>query len=622
MKYYEGIVIGGGHAGIESAFALAKKGHKTLLISLTLNALGFMPCNPNIGGTAKGHIVREIDALGGQMGIVADMATIQTRMLNAGNGAAVHSLRNQVDKDKYHRIMKHRLETQENLDILEGEVTELIIENGAVKGVRTALGDEYACKTVVIASGVYLESRIIIGNYSKDCGPCGYQNATRLGNFLAEYGFPMRRFKTGTPMRVLRSSVDFSKMTEQKGDEGIYTFSEMTDRKIKNDALCYLTYTNPETHRIILNNLDRSPLYNGTITSTGPRYCPSIETKVVRFADKDRHQIFVEPEGENNEEMYIQGLSTSLPFDIQEKMLHTVAGLENAKIMRYGYAIEYDCMDPKALLPTLRTKDVEGLYLAGQINGSSGYEEAGGQGIIAGINAALYLENREELVLTRDSSYIGVLIDDLVTKGTEEPYRMMTSRAEYRLQLRQDNADMRLTEIGRRVGLVDDERYARFLKKKEDKSELLKRLKKHYTAEECRKAFEKRNEPVPKNGISGEDILRRTTLDADTLIEIDPGFISDGFLLRQVETEIKYAGYLNKQEQAIKEMRKMEKRVLAPDTDYDKIEGLRNEAREKLKEIRPINLAQASRISGVNPADIIVLMIYLENNKPKNCDKE
>lgn len=622
MKYYEGIVIGGGHAGIESAFALAKKGHKTLLISLTLNALGFMPCNPNIGGTAKGHIVREIDALGGQMGIVADMATIQTRMLNAGNGAAVHSLRNQVDKDKYHRIMKHRLETQENLDILEGEVTELIIENGAVKGVRTALGDEYACKTVVIASGVYLESRIIIGNYSKDCGPCGYQNATRLGNFLAEYGFPMRRFKTGTPMRVLRSSVDFSKMTEQKGDEGIYPFSEMTDRKIKNDALCYLTYTNPETHRIILNNLDRSPLYNGTITSTGPRYCPSIETKVVRFADKDRHQIFVEPEGENNEEMYIQGLSTSLPFDVQEKMLHTVAGLENAKIMRYGYAIEYDCMDPKALLPTLRTKDVEGLYLAGQINGSSGYEEAGGQGIIAGINAALYLENREELVLTRDSSYIGVLIDDLVTKGTEEPYRMMTSRAEYRLQLRQDNADMRLTEIGRRVGLVDDERYARFLKKKEDKRELLKRLKKHYTAEECRKAFEKRNEPVPKNGISGEDILRRTTLDVDTLIETDPGFISDGFLLRQVETEIKYAGYLNKQEQAIKEMRKMEKRVLAPDTDYDKIEGLRNEAREKLKEIRPLNLAQASRISGVNPADIIVLMIYLENNKPKNCDKE
>lgn len=613
MKSYEAIVVGGGHAGIESAFALAKKGHKTLLISLTLNALGFMPCNPNIGGTAKGHIVREIDALGGQMGIVADMATIQTRMLNLGNGAAVHSLRNQVDKDEYHRIMKFRLEKQPSLDILEGEVTELIIENGVVCGVKTALGDEYSCKAVVIASGVYLDSRIIIGEYSKNCGPNGYGNATELGKYLAENGFPMRRFKTGTPMRVLRSTVDFSKMTEQKGDDDIYPFSEMTDKKVRNDAVCYLTYTNPETHRIILDNLDRSPLYNGAITGTGPRYCPSIETKVVRFADKDRHQIFIEPEGNNNEEMYVQGLSTSLPFDVQEKMLHSVAGLENAHILRYGYAIEYDCLDPKALLPTLGVKSVKGLYCAGQINGSSGYEEAAGQGLIAGINAALYIENREELVLTRDISYIGVLIDDLVTKGTEEPYRMMTSRAEYRLQLRQDNADMRLTEIGREVGLVDDERYARFLAKKERKAELLGKLKKHYTAEQCAEAFAKRSEPVPNNGISAEEILRRTTLDCGTLTEIDDGFAEYGFLLRQVETEIKYAGYLAKQEQAIREMRKMEKRVLPPDVNYDEIEGLRNEAREKLKEIRPLNLAQASRISGVNPADVIVLMIYLEN---------
>lgn len=615
MKEYEAIVVGGGHAGIESAFALAKKGHKTLLISLTLNALGFMPCNPNIGGTAKGHIVREIDALGGQMGIVADQATIQTRMLNLGNGAAVHSLRNQVDKDKYHRLMKHRIEQQDNLDVIEGEVTELVFDNGFVTGLKTAVGDEYKAKAVVLACGVYLDSKIIIGEYSKKCGPSGYQNATSLGAFLANNGFPMRRFKTGTPMRVLRESLDYTKMTVQKGDDGIYPFSEMTEKKVKNDEVCYLTYTNPETHKIILDNLDRSPLYNGTITSTGPRYCPSIETKVVRFADKDRHQIFIEPEGEDNDEMYVQGLSTSLPFDVQEKMLHSVAGLENAKIMRYGYAIEYDCLDPKALLPTLGTKLVKGLYCAGQINGSSGYEEAGGQGLLAGINAALFLEGREELVLTRDNSYIGVLVDDLVTKGTEEPYRMMTSRAEYRLKLRQDNADMRLTEIGREIGLVDDERYAKFLEKKRKKEELFAELKKHYTAEQVRAAFEKRSEPVPERGVSGEEILRRSTLDGDTLVEIDDRFSEYGFLLKQVETEIKYAGYLAKQEQAIKEMRKMEKRVLTADIDYDAIEGLRNEAREKLKEIRPINLAQASRISGVNPADVVVLMIYLENKK-------
>ncbi len=612
MKTYDAIVVGGGHAGIESAFALAKKGHSTLLISLTLNALGFMPCNPNVGGTAKGHIVREIDALGGQMGIVADMATIQTRMLNLGNGAAVHSLRNQVDKDKYHRLMKYRIEKEPNLDVLEGEVSEIIVSGGEVKGVKTALGDEYACKAIVVCTGVYLNSRIIIGDYTKNCGPAGYQNATMLTDCLLKLGLPIRRFKTGTPMRVLKSSVDVTKMVEQRGDEGIYPFSEMTDYKVKNDYVCYLTYTNPETHKIILDNLDRSPLYNGSITSTGPRYCPSIETKVVRFKDKDRHQIFIEPEGENDEEMYVQGLSTSLPFDVQEKMLHSVAGLEHAKIMRYGYAIEYDCLDPVALYPTLGVKTIKGLYTAGQINGSSGYEEAAGQGLLAGINAALYIENADPLVLTRDISYIGVLVDDLVTKGTEEPYRMMTSRAEYRLNLRQDNADLRLTEIGRRIGLVDDERYARFQKKLAEKKVIYELLKKRYSPSEVENVFLSKGEPVPKTGITAEEVLKRSTLAVADLIAIDDTFNGvDRFLLNQVETEIKYAGYLIKQEQAIKEMHKMEMKVLGADFDYDSVEGLRNEAREKLKSIRPLTLAQASRISGVNPADIVVLMLHL-----------
>ena len=612
MKTYDAIVVGGGHAGIESAFALAKKGHSTLLISLTLNALGFMPCNPNVGGTAKGHIVREIDALGGQMGIVADMATIQTRMLNLGNGAAVHSLRNQVDKDKYHRLMKYRIEKEPNLDVLEGEVSEIIVSGGEVKGIKTALGDEYACKAIVVCTGVYLNSRIIIGDYTKNCGPAGYQNATMLTDCLLKLGLPIRRFKTGTPMRVLKSSVDVTKMVEQRGDEGIYPFSEMTDYKVKNDYVCYLTYTNPETHKIILDNLDRSPLYNGSITSTGPRYCPSIETKVVRFKDKDRHQIFIEPEGENDEEMYVQGLSTSLPFDVQEKMLHSVAGLEHAKIMRYGYAIEYDCLDPVALYPTLGVKTIKGLYTAGQINGSSGYEEAAGQGLLAGINAALYIENADPLVLTRDISYIGVLVDDLVTKGTEEPYRMMTSRAEYRLNLRQDNADLRLTEIGRRIGLVDDERYARFQKKLAEKKVIYELLKKRYSPSEVENVFLSKGETVPKTGITAEEVLKRSTLAVADLIAIDDTFNGvDRFLLNQVETEIKYAGYLIKQEQAIKEMHKMEMKVLGADFDYDSVEGLRNEAREKLKSIRPLTLAQASRISGVNPADIVVLMLHL-----------
>lgn len=616
MNYFDAVVIGGGHAGIESAFALAKKGHSTLLVTISLNAIGFMPCNPNIGGTAKGHIVREIDALGGEMGIVADLATIQTRMLNLGNGAAVHSLRNQVDKDKYHRIMKKRLEQQKNLTVLEGEIEQIILQDNVVTAVKTALGEVYNTKGVVIASGVYLNSEIIIGEYKKNVGPSGFQRAEKLTDCLKKMGLPVRRFKTGTPMRVLKSSVDFSLMVEQKGDEGLYPFSEMTDFSVSNSQPCYLTYTNEKTHKIILDNIERSPLYNGSISSVGPRYCPSIETKIVKFADKERHQVFVEPEGEDTEEMYVQGLSTSLPYDVQEAMLHSVAGLENAKIMRYGYAIEYDCINPKALLPTLAVKDIGGLYCAGQINGSSGYEEAAGQGLVAGINLALYIENKEQVIFTRDQSYIGVLIDDLVTKGTEEPYRIMTSRAEYRLYLRQDNADLRLTELGRELDLVDDNRYERFLKKIAVKKEIIEKLKKRYSPAVCQTVFEEKNEPLPKSGISAEEILKRSTLSYLDLIKIDKEFEKENrFLLQQIETEIKYEGYLRKQQQSVKEIKKMENHRLANDFDYEKVEGLRLEARQKLQEIKPLSLAQASRISGVNPADIVVLMVHLQKNK-------
>lgn len=616
MKNFDAVVIGAGHAGIESAFALAKKGHNTLLVTLSLNAIGFMPCNPNIGGTGKGHIVREIDALGGEMGIVADIATIQSRMLNLGNGAAVHSLRNQVDKDKYHAVMKQRLEKQENLTILEGEIVDIITKDNEVCGVKTALGDIYHTKGVVIASGVYLNSVITIGDYIKKVGPSGYQRAEGLTDSLIKMGLPIKRFKTGTPMRILRSSVNFEVMTPQKGDEEIYPFSEMTDFAIKNKELCYLTYTNAKTHKIIMDNIERSPLYNGVITSLGPRYCPSIETKIIKFKDKDRHQIFIEPEGENTEEMYVQGLSTSLPYDVQEEMIKSVVGLENAKIMRYGYAIEYDCLDPKTLLPTLAVKGIKGLYCAGQINGSSGYEEAAGQGLVAGVNLGFFLENKQEIVFTRDNSYIGVMIDDLVTKGTDEPYRMMTSRAEYRLYLRQDNADIRLTEIGRKIGLVSDERYAKFVNKMKEKARLEVKLKNNYSPLSCKEVFASKEEPLPKSGISGSEILKRSTLDCYDLIKIDQSYGNENlFLLKQIETEIKYEGYLKKQQQAIKEQKKMESHLLKEDFNYNKVEGLRIEARQKLNEIKPLSLAQASRICGVNPADIVVLMVHLQKNK-------
>ncbi len=612
-KVFDSIVIGGGHAGIEAGMALAKLGNDTLIMSLSLNNIGFMACNPNIGGTAKGHLVKEIDALGGVMGVIADKCTIQTRMLNLGNGAAVHSLRNQVDKEKYSKIMKHTLELQENLTLIEGEITDILVENGKVYGVKTALGDTYKCKAVVLATGVYLDSRIIIGDYIEECGPSGYKKASYLTKSLLNLGLPIRKFKTGTPARVLKNSCDFSVMKPQYGDSGLYTFSEETDYEVQNDRLCYLTYTNPTTHKIILDNLDRSPMYNGSISGTGPRYCPSIETKVVRFADKERHQIFVEPEGDDNEEMYVQGLSTSMPYDIQEQMIHSIVGLENAKIMRYGYAIEYDCIDPFALLPTLEVKNYKGLFSAGQINGSSGYEEAGAQGLIAGINASRYINNQTPLTLGRDKAYIGVLIDDLVTKGTEEPYRMMTSRAEHRLYLRQDNADIRLTPIGYEIGLITKKRYDEFLAKMQQKEDIKKSLKKRYSAKEIESVFLAKNEDTPTNGISGYDLLKRTTMNYTDLIKIDSDYKKENvFILRQIDTEIKYEGYLKKQEQSIKEMQKMEKHSIPSDINYEKIQSLRLEAREKLEKIRPINLAQASRISGVNPADIVVLMVYLQ----------
>lgn len=615
-KEFEAIVIGGGHAGIEAACALARKGHETLLTTISLNAIGFMPCNPNVGGTAKGHIVKEVDALGGVMGLIADQATIQTRMLNLGNGAAVHSLRNQVDKDRYHILMKRYLETVENLSVLEAEIVELLVADGKIIGVKTALGDVYSAKAVVLCTGVYLDSRIIIGDWTKSCGPAGYARSEGLSDCLKKLGLPMRRFKTGTPMRVKKSTVDFSKTEPQYGDKGIYTFSELTEEKVKNDAVCYLTYTTEKTHEIILNNLDRSPLYNGEIQGTGPRYCPSIETKVVRFSDKDRHQIFIEPESEDGEEMYVQGLSTSLPYDVQEQMLRSIPALENAEIMRYGYAIEYDCLNCEVLLPNLAVRGIDGLYSAGQMNGSSGYEEAAGQGLIAGANAALYLENAEPFVLRRDQAYIGVLIDDLVTKGTEEPYRMMTSRAEYRLLLRQDNADFRLTEIGKKIGLVDEKRYQKFLEKKNEIERIGKELDRRYSPEQCENAFVRAGEPLPKGGISAREILRRSTLDKLTLCEIDGFFLTvDPFLLDSLETEVKYEGYLKKQERSIKEMRKMEEKKLGPDFDYDAVDGLRLEAKEKLKSVRPFDLAQASRISGVNPADVVVLMVHLSKEK-------
>ena len=615
---YDIAVIGAGHAGCEAALAAARMGLKTLIFSITLECVANMPCNPHIGGSSKGHLVREIDALGGEMGKNTDKTLIQIKMLNTSKGPAVHSLRAQADRKRYQMEMKHTLEKQPNLYLKQGEIVDIKYENGRVVSVETDMGAIYEVDSVIIATGTYLKGKIFVGEYSAESGPDGVFPANKLSEVLKNLGIEIRRFKTGTPARINKNSIDFSKMEIQEGDEGLPAFSfEDKLEKFKQEP-CYLTYTNAKTHEIIRKNLHRSPLFAGKIEGVGPRYCPSIEDKVVRFADKERHQIFVEPIGLDTDEMYIQGMSSSLPEDVQIEMYRTLPGLENCEFTRPAYAIEYDCIEPSQLKSTLELKNFPGIFCAGQINGTSGYEEAAGQGLIAGINAALRLKGEDEIILDRSDAYIGVLIDDIVTKSTNEPYRMMTSRAEYRLLLRQDNADMRLTEIGHRVGLISDERYVKFLNKKKLIEEEIERLKNTIVrpTKEVNEVLKKAGTTEIDDGYKMSELLKRTELTYDSLAKIDsdrPELPNE--VKEEVEIMVKYEGYIKMQEEQVASFKKLEKKLLSDDINYEDIKGLRIEARQKLNKVKPYSIGQASRISGVSPADISVLLVYLEQQK-------